>query len=390
MFPWYYSHDIPTISPWYLCHIAMNFPWFSHDVSISFARYSHGFPMIPPWFSHETPMIFPWYPDDIPMVFPWYSHDIPTERNQPRGWVFTSSCDSNFGSRTSGLRGYLCVFLWGFMCNLLFYSVSLGYRPYWLPLHFHINFTFQPSTLCQAIFLEALGDAQLLLRWSRHLGVGRLGSCTQVVGADHVAGNQIAGRGFANLFGKQLILEKLSRTLHRRISRISRRKILANLLWHFSPRRKLWGDGLIQDRTQQLVAGHLQAVLSLQLEVCSPLPFSQADTHLIPHPEVFRGLLDYTHYFHWPWQAYAEYQPFLWTRERSGITTGLRWFRVKKTKDTTALKILGATAAADGRFPAATANAAATLDPALLAFGLDFAAGSCTHKWTWIPPTGAT
>lgn len=42
--------------------------------------------------------------------------------------------------------------------------------------------------------------------------MGRLGSCTQVVGADHVAGNQIAGRGFANLFGKQLILEQLRRT----------------------------------------------------------------------------------------------------------------------------------------------------------------------------------
>lgn len=52
----------------------------------------------------------------------------------------------------------------------------------------------------------------------------------------------------------------------------------------------------------------------------------------------------------------------------------------KKTKDTTALKILGATAVADGRFPAATANAAATLDPALLAFVLDFAAGSCTNE----------
>ena len=48
---------------------------------------------------------------------------------------------------------------------------------------------------------------------------------------------------------------------------------------------------------------------------------------------------------------------------------------------TTALTILGTTAeAADGRFPAATANAAATLELALgLAFDLALAAGSCTN-----------
>ena len=58
-----------------------------------------------------------------------------TERSQPRGWVFTSSCDSNFGSRKSGLRGYLRAFLWGFTRNFLFCSLSLILMTF--PLYSH-------------------------------------------------------------------------------------------------------------------------------------------------------------------------------------------------------------------------------------------------------------
>ena len=102
------------------------------------------------------------------MTFPWCSHDIPTislqkETSQEGGFLpphvtlilaqgkAASEDTFVFFFEVSCVTCYFIAFLW-----------VIGRAG--SPLHFHINFTFQPSTLCQAIFLEALGDAQFLLR----------------------------------------------------------------------------------------------------------------------------------------------------------------------------------------------------------------------------------